>query len=58
MGLGTSRCQITTVWRGNHKFLFSIRHVSCQKLLGQTVANVGVKRFHTVTQSSAASISI
>ena len=58
MGLGTSCFQVMTLWRGGWPFLFSIRQISCQKLLCQTVANVGVKRFHIVTHSYAASILI
>ena len=55
MGLGTSRFQVIVLCREGSQFLFSIREISCQKLLYQTVVNVGVKRFHIVTHSSAAS---
>ena len=45
MGLETLRFRIKALWREGLQFLLSIREMSCQKPLCQTVANVGVKRF-------------
>ena len=42
---------------GGHKFLFSTRQISCQKLLCHIVTTNCLKRFHIVTQSFAASFS-
>ena len=58
MGLGTSRFQVIRLWSGGWQFLFSVGQISCQKLLCQIGANVGMKRFHIVTHSCAASFSI
>ena len=64
IGLETSRFWVTTHWRGGQgdmgwsQFLFTIREISCQKVLCQIVANVGVKSFHIVTHSFVASFSI
>ena len=43
MGLETLRFRIKALWREGLQFLLSIRQMSCQKPLCQTVANVGVK---------------
>ena len=58
MGLETSHFRVIELGREGSQFLFSIRQMPCQKLLCQTVANVGVKSFHIVTHSSTASFSI
>ena len=42
---------------GGSEFLLSIRQISCLKTLCQIVVNVGVKRFHIVAHSYAASFS-
>ena len=52
MRLRTSRFQVIMLSREGPKFLFSVRQLSCQNILCQTVASVGVKRFHIVTHSS------
>ena len=58
MELGTLRFRVITLWRRVSQPLFSIRQISCQTILCQIVANVGVKRIHIVTHNYAASFSI
>ena len=58
MGLGTSLFQVIKLRRDASQFLFFVRQMSCQKILCQIVANVGVKRFHIVTHSYADLFSI
>ena len=58
MGLGMLCFQVILLWREGSQVLFSIRQISCQKCLCQTVASGGVKHFHIVIYSHAASFSI
>ena len=57
-GVGVLHFWVITLWRRGSQFLFSRRQVSRQKRLCQIGANVGMKRFHIVKHSYAASFSI
>ena len=50
--------RVIMLWREGSQYLFFIRQILCQKCLCQTVASGGVKHFHIVMHSYAASFSI
>ena len=50
--------RVIMLWREGSQYLFFIRQILCQKCLCQTVASGGVKHFHIVMCSYAASFSI
>ena len=51
------RFQVTALWKGGHKFLFSAWQIFCQKLLCHLVAINCLQRFRIVTHCKAASFS-